>query len=188
MKILFLDIDGVLNDYGTATYFHYLKHEEKNENRVNKNNYKEILAEQFSNSSIGNLITIIKETNCKIVVSSTWRLGQDLDQMKKWFINFPIIQDAIIDKTDSIKISSKNSVHNIPRGLECSIWLSDNNINTYWQDTDFAIVDDDCDMWPLQKSFFNTSSYDGLTYSVARKIIDHLNKPTKKEREGKEPK
>lgn len=183
-RILFLDIDGVLNDHGTAHFFHYLY----------ENNQKDLirdgLVEDFSISSLGNLIRIVTQTKCKIVVSSTWRLGSDLEEMKGWFKNFPVIQDAIIGKTDSIDVRSKieknghKQIHNVPRGLECKVWLSDHDYCTYWDDHCFAVVDDDSDMWPIEKCFFQTNNQDGLTSTVANKIINHL--MTKSKRESKD--
>lgn len=183
-KILFLDIDGVLNTHGTARFYHYLNYDEKYKP---KSGVKNFMSEQFCNSAVGNLIEIIKQTDCKIVVSSTWRLGRELHEMKAWFENFPIIQDAIIGKTLSVEVKSPNSnkdghqpTHNVPRGLECDMWLTDNGYNSYWDKQKIAIVDDDADMWPLEKCFFQTRGYDGLTYSVAEKIIKHLNAPDRK--------
>lgn len=58
MKVLFLDIDGVLNPFRT----------DENGNIITK----------LDDSCISNLCKIVKETGCNIVISSTWKVSNHL--------------------------------------------------------------------------------------------------------------
>ena len=71
--------------------------------------------------------------------------------------------------------SDRNVVLDCPRGMEIKCWLEENGIQIFQSDR-FAIVDDDSDMWPLSRYHFKTNSYDGLTFTIAQKIIDFLTK------------
>ena len=104
MKIIFLDIDGVLC---LPPKWH------KNE-------------EAFSKQCCKNLTRIVKETGAKIVVSSSWRLHED-----NWKLMLKILRKnkfdvkCIIGKTDIVRISSN-------RGQEIEAWLSNNfNIKSF---------------------------------------------------------
>jgi len=180
-KYLFLDIDGVLNSEQSAYFHSYFLPDTSN---TVIGNYKQKLKEEFCPIALMNLHRIVEETECKIVISSTWRLGCKLEEMKSWFVNFPLIQDAIIGSTKSIVVKDDtNVIHNTPRGLEIKIYLSENDIYLMpeWQgkksrmyDT-ICILDDDNDMWPLQRFHIETEQEDGLNWFKANEAIEMLN-------------
>jgi hypothetical protein len=141
MKILFLDCDGVLNDSndmmvtGDIRPYYVL-------------NYKKI----------GHLHHIISKTDCKIVVSSSWRIMKD-------GIETLIRHDIpVFDKTDSLSG---------PRGNEIQAWL-----DCHPDVTNYTILDDDSDMLIHQRPHFvQTDSSVGLNEVLAYRAIQRLNLP-----------
>lgn len=165
MKVLFLDIDGVLNSYQAIHMFH----------RMRKMNCKEHGIgcewhpyEDFCPINISNLIEIIEQLpDLKIVVSSVWRMGHSTpDELRTIFdpikeIAKPI-RDAIIDRTDFLGYGTK-------RGAEIDKWLKEHP-----EVTDFVILDDDADMEPHMDKLVQTDVYVGLDWNIAHKIIEIL--------------
>ena len=168
MKVIFLDIDGVLNtafsDNGSMLY---KKHKPSEEYK----NFSSYLAEHFNKTAIWSLNEIVKKTQAKIVISSVWRCEtrDDLSIGKSWFPDKDTtIRDAIIGVTpQSFKIEDKYSI----RGEEIQVWLDQHR-----EVEKYAIIDDDSDMLLDQmSSFFKTEPYIGLTYQISLEIIKHLN-------------
>jgi len=143
MKVLFLDVDGVLNMYGSGNLYTI------NENRLKLLKY------------------IVERTNCRLVVSSTWRKLKDH-------------REALISKLQFKKMSvyswttTEFFMERQMRGHEIEKWLDEHD----WTDR-YAIVDDDSDFLPSQmKHFVQTDGRVGLTMENAEKIIEILNGTT----------
>ena len=157
MKIIFLDIDGVLN----------------NANWYKTEEFKAISDQEdrchFDPKCISNLNTIIDQTHAKIVISSSWRMLKQLEELKTLFHQVGITGE-IIGVTGVLHY--KDTFQPAPRGLEILKWIHDNpeKLQTY------AILDDDRDMLDIQeKYFFNVDSNVGLTTEMAKEIINFLN-------------
>lgn len=162
MKVIFLDIDGVLNVYcqGRDEYgctFH--KHFEDN------------------------LRWIIEETGAKIVISSTWRRdGLDVMQNLWKHRNLPgEVIDITPTEVDVVEYGTCEFYDLVDRGHEIQQWINDHNIDNY------VIIDDDNDMLPSQRGNFvrtanNKDHSDcvdigyGLTRKCSEKVIEILNK------------
>jgi len=117
MKIIFLDIDGVLNSEEDLTNNVGLLWD------VNDLNIKYIIL----------LNEIIKATNAKVVISSTWRIIHPFDKiekmmLKKGFVGEVISQTVLLSRTPDGVIQD--------RGDEINLWLKDNDIES------FLILDD----------------------------------------------
>lgn len=151
MKVIFLDIDGVLNSPATWAL------KELND-PLNKG------VDQIDYSMLGLLSRIVSRTNAKIVISSTWRKIHSLDEIHDMFVarGWQHPRDTIIDRTPS-------SSHGF-RGEEIKSWLDNHEVQ------DYIILDDDSDMLPSQNNrFINTCGYVGLTYLEVRRAIALLN-------------
>jgi hypothetical protein len=149
MRVLFLDVDGVLNSNRTVL---------TTGNCAHPHNYTE-RREMFDWTAIKLLRGLCAAGNLKVVLSSSWRLGMDGEWLAKFgeFLGLPII-----DKTPTDWRPHQT------RGHEIKAWL-DNHVEV----THYAIVDDDCDMLPEQKpQYVQTWFEDGLTWAPFAKLCD----------------
>lgn len=154
-KIIFLDIDGVLNvmsqefdDYGQL----------------------------FNPIFVKNLADIIEKTNAKLVISSTWRFSGREFMMNMWrHRNLP---GEVIDATPDLGFND-----NIVRGDEIKAWLEKNidKVDNYCIIDD----DDDMlpeQLYNFVKTSGNIDHPDcddigyGLTKICSEKVIEILNK------------
>lgn len=177
MKIIFLDIDGVLNvisqgfdEYGSIFHQHF----------------------------IDNLKMIIDATGARIVVSSSWRKN-GLDAMKEmWFKRS--LPGEVIDVSPSLYLKKGGSIvfwnnkfqqhptpkihgYSIPRGCEIEYWLKNEASEPV---ESYLILDDDVDMLLGQRDNFVRCSENfdhqdsvegyGLTKKCAERAIAILNK------------
>ena len=152
MKVIFLDIDGVLNHQK-----HYEWLIETDEPTPMQRTYPYT---EFNPESCRLLNEIIWETGAEIVVSSSWRLDGEarLNSLFKYF-GLP-------------KIYSTTPCLNTARGIEIGAWLA-----AHPEVTNYVIFDDDEDMNAEQMPFFiKTNPYeDGLNESCKDKAIELLN-------------
>lgn len=180
MKIIFLDIDGVLNVISQG-------HDQ----------YGSLFHEHL----VDNLKQIIDETGAKIVVSSSWRKSGLACMQEMWkFRNLP---GEVIDVTPGIHIirggglifwnnlleehpTPKIHGYSIPRGCEIDYWVR-NCAKKFGELETYVILDDDSDMLMHQKELYvqcsdnpeHEDSIDigyGLTKINALKAIKILNK------------
>ena len=163
MKIIFLDIDGVLN---SDTW------QKTDQYKMGKNPEK-----WFDPNAVNLLNKLIDETKAKIVLTSTWRLEYSLEEMRKIFSNVGIKCD-LIDFTPDLT----NNNDYVVRGNEILKWCKENhdvigtNPLSY---NDFIILDDNSDMLLWQsKYFFQTDKLCGLSPTVTREDIRMLKKNT----------
>lgn len=162
MKILFLDIDGVLNSFDNQFAMNY----------AHKGNYGKSRDEYgtlFDERCVNWLRYIIKKTDCKIVISSTWRLSGLTALKEMW--SKRMLPGEIIGTTPievPIYIYQKYECETAFRGYEIQCYIDSYNIKQY------CIVDDEADMLPGQK-FVKTSGRIGLNYEVSKSIINILN-------------
>ena len=176
MKVLFLDIDGVLN---SENWFAYRIYCVKN-NMVNilmnfvdtdDRNIKHKLT-MLDDRAIANLNRIIEETDCKVVLSSSWRSSikseniftQNLLKLKGFKYEF-------YDVTPRLWFSD----FSIRRGEEIKFWLDKESEKHEIES--FVILDDDSDMLPEQmNNFIHVDGQVGLTDRDVLTAIEILNK------------
>ena len=192
MKIIFLDIDGVLNC---------------------EDGYREGLCEyvgghqSFYPPSKDLINLLIEETGAKIVISSSWR-KDGLDRMKEiWKAEG--MSGEVIDTTPSLYLQKNGSIYfwngheskhptpkirgySIPRGCEIEYWLKDkgfSHINWSREEQEeyilrsgivnYVIIDDDSDMLYGQRNNFvhvypsprNTKGFNESHYEKAKEIL-----------------
>lgn len=139
IKLIFLDIDGVLNHDA----FYKERFEKRYEEGAIAHPYSEIDPE-----CVKNLNQLIKDTGAKVVISSTWRhdgLEYCLDVLK-----FHGFEGEIIDITPTIRSND------MVRGNEILKWMRENYklIGDYFNFTEYVILDDDSDMLYWQRNNF----------------------------------
>lgn len=115
------------------------------------------------------------ENNAKLVISSAWRIGRNLDFMQS-------ILSAACSRlgeyvwnhqedwrtVSTVFDNDESFVSN--RGAEIKEWL-DRHPTSYNR---FVIIDDDSDMEPLMDSFVQTDAYDGIGFNnflAAQRIL-----------------
>lgn len=165
-NILFLDIDGVLNSGDNMISLH-------TNNLIDKSiKTRDEFGHLFDDRCIRHLNWIIHETNCKLVISSTWR-KDGLKKMKKlWeYRNLPgEVVGITPSHVDQYIINMYGIIEEkADRGFEIQQWLEENTWNKY------SIVDDDSDMLNHQMGqFVKVDNKIGLDYFAAQKIINNF--------------
>lgn len=149
MKLIFLDVDGVLNSEATMIQEY---------DRTGKPQFLFV-----DDSMIDILYDIVVKTQAKLVLSSSWRkVRRHSNYLKARLAEHSL---SLYDMT----VSS----HLINRGVEIQDWLNKHkNIDI----ESFIILDDDDDMGELSEFLIKTSWKIGLTNEIALKAIDKLNK------------
>ena len=157
MKVLFLDFDGVLNSHQSCTFWHNKRDQSKWENEMYSSwqgTLFEYLAHEFCPIALSNMEELMRRVpDLQVVVSSTWRLGNSVEDLKKILAPAKLITERIIDKTPAFR--------DLDRGHEIQDWL-----DKHPEVTNYVIVDDDRDMLKSQQdNFVNTSELHGFQHS-----------------------
>ena len=172
MKILFLDFDGVLNTREFLTELHTRKvnHTENLRRDSQKGNVSgdSRWVDMVDPSKVALLNQIIEETNCLVVVSSSWRI-QNTRQDLQSILDKRGFKGHILGKTGK-------RLSNHWRGNEIRWWLQDWRNSGRENISSFVILDDESDMLDLMPRLVQTSFNDeGLTQSHVDKAIQMLN-------------
>lgn len=158
MKVIFLDVDGVLND---QMFLHLYTNTEIDEARVAR------------------LAEIIKATDAVIVLSSSWRvLSEELDKTDMW------VYDQLVNALYkyNLTIYDCTPVINMNRPLEIKTWLDDHK----GQIDSFVSLDDDFSEedyakygiadYLVKTTFYgNSNSLGGLQEEHIQRAINILN-------------
>ena len=159
MKVIFLDIDGVLNCNDTYT----IKHD------------VEYPYNHFDPKLVVNLNKITESTGANIVISSSWRINRTFRELREILVKAGVT-GKIIGQTERLHFS--NWSHSVPRGCEILHWMETNKekLGDLVSFRDYVILDDDSDMLYLHKNnFFQTDpSGGGLTDNLVYRIINFL--------------
>jgi hypothetical protein len=162
-KIIFLDIDGVLNVIGQGS---------------------DEFGQKFHKHFEDNLRWVVEETGAEIVISSSWRfigLNKMREMWKKRNLPGNII-DVTPREIEVVERGTCRFYDDVSRGHEIQQWIDDNGVDCY------CIIDDDNDMLLSQMDNFvrtsnNTDHPDcvdmmgyGLTRKCAERVIEILNK------------
>lgn len=148
MKVLFLDCDGVINCANT----------------FKKGGDSYFPVEPYMAFLVGK---IELDTECKVVLSSSWRHHPDSVE----YIKNKIVPLYDLTGSEPIDPNRPRGIQNCQRGREIKAWL-----DKHPEVTKYAILDDENDMLPEQQdNFFKTSWLHGITEEIANKVISHLN-------------
>lgn len=181
MKIIFLDIDGVLN----CEDWYRKRFKDTEDDRI----MSEYPYYEFDPAIVQRLNKIIEATDAKVVVSSTWRHGRSAEELQE-ILNQVGFKGEVIDVTPHLHVEGYG--YTIPRGCEIDWWLERKGkfqrIN--WSKTEqekyiekatvktYIILDDDSDMLYNQREhFIKTGRMYGLDEECAERAIKILNTP-----------
>ena len=185
MKVIFLDIDGVLNSNDWYVY--------RRDNVAMDSVNSQYPFYEFDPRAIVRLNRIIEKTEAKIVVSSSWRSGETIESLQKLLNSVGIIGDVIglTPHLWSNKPYEDMDGYRIPRGCEIDWWLDNHGdfqrINWSKEEQikdvgdakikNYIILDDDSDMlYGQREHFIKTPHMTGLTDELVDKAIEILNK------------
>ncbi|MGN1312200.1 MAG: HAD domain-containing protein [Bacilli bacterium] len=162
-KIIFLDIDGVLNSnkYFSSREYYYKEHKKVEytlEDTIKRQLY------DIDMNKLELLLEVVKITTAKIVITSSWRRLSIYPYIKKYLIEVGL---PIIGETPYIEGN---------RGEEIRYYLKNNKVDS------FVILDDEIfkDFNELINNLVKTSFYgEGLTIDNCNEIIKRLKKERK---------
>jgi len=143
IRILFLDVDGVLNYHGCVN--------------------------EFDNICLTNLYQIVKSTNCKIIISSTYKLSiESFNRLWNELEKYNILSSLYL--LNNYKITPDLLDNNLDRSDEIL-----NTINKIINDKKYNIISwvaiDDSNLEKLNKNFLKINPKFGLTSEDAKNII-----------------
>lgn len=179
IKVVFLDLDGVLNvEIFINAFWEFcrlmeLRHPEQKVdfNEISRDDYGML----FCPTATKQLEWIIATTGAKIVISSTWR-HNGLSQMQEMWKHRKLAGE-VIDITPSFRHLRTDEEEKMDfdelaeRGREIKHWL-----DKHPEVEQFVIFDDDNDMLPSQKNnFIRTDERYGITFQDSLKAVEILN-------------
>ena len=150
MKVIFLDIDGVLNNRGSAEALG-------------------ATSKFLDPVSVGLVARICKDCDAKIVISSSWRSG-NMDRLIDHLSSvggLPIVKYIIGETPDFDYTEVPDPCFH--RGYEIVKWIESSAINL----KSYVIIDD-CDGMYSYQPFIKTDFTDGFRYKeylAARKLL-----------------
>ena len=160
MQILFLDVDGVLNNVRTRT-------------RTEDGFYF------VEDSKIALVKELVEQTGAELVLSSTWRVGwKEIEEGKIGKNNidaFLLLKNKFLEydlQSDLQFLSYTPFLETNYRGDEIAAWI------TQWRGEEIEpllILDDYTDIKPYGRFFLRTSFMEGITKRHVKKGIQMLN-------------
>jgi len=156
MKVLFLDFDGVLNSRQSQMFWDKKRDQKFWQEEMYSSwegSLLEYLAHEFCPIALSNVEEIVAHVpDLKVVISSSWRVNNDVEGLKKILAPAKHLASRIIDVTPRF--------YGKKRGEEIQDWL-----DRHPEVTHYVIIDDDRDMLESQqKNFVNTSNLHGFQY------------------------
>lgn len=165
MKIIFLDIDGVLNfEEHYKEKKKVLRKQVKTEEITRMDYYRK----QINLDALRRIEILCDLTGAQIVISSTWRKNKKLEEFNEIFRYVGLKKDLpIIGMTDVMNFSGEDTEFSVPRGCEIKKWLYEKgfyhvnwskeeqlNIMSKSQIENYLILDDDSDFLYSQRNHF----------------------------------
>ena|SRR3990167_1924802 len=149
MKAIFLDFDGVLNGDDHPVFVEGWPYAHLDIPLVERLN------------------RIIAATNAKVVVSSSWRVRFNLDELREILISRGFVGE-VIDVTP--RVPQRRFSEMISRGEEVQAWLHQHpDVESY------VIIDDINEFKGMKKHFVETNHRTGITDKDVERAINILN-------------
>jgi hypothetical protein len=154
MRILFLDIDGVLNDSSFLQQANFARNEKRKiSSLLNSLSEAETLRafdlSHINSDNVSVLNDIVEQADCHVVISSTWRVLHTIDEIASLLAERGFLYpERVIDMTDTGPGI---------RGKQIQRWLLAN-----WDNVDgICILDDEDDMDPFLPWLVKTDMFAG---------------------------
>jgi hypothetical protein len=163
MKVIFLDIDGVLNSTTDFMEKDYVEDHPYNHG-----------AEVISPGKLALLEEILKQTDAKIVVSSTWRELFSIKELYDMFVErgFTFPRTVFVGRTESSGFSLSGDRELYGRTHRISEWLEKRD------DIEAYVIIDDMEQHLFNEEhhehFVQTDFHNGLNYYSMKRAIDIL--------------
>lgn len=151
MRVIFLDIDGVLNSENFR--WRVIKEE----------NYDPFDIDELDKKAVCRLKKIVRETNAKIILSSSWRWDKNSYEEVKQQLGaqgLEIFDSTILDVC-----------YTMSRTAEIQLYL-----DTHPEIKEYVILDDDIILEPLSNNWVKCLFAEGLTAEKAAEAIEILNR------------
>lgn len=149
MKIIFLDIDGVLN---SEEFFIHREHTPEAKKKWTEQS-------DIDRNAVELLNKITDATDAKIVISSAWRVGRTKEWLDGFFTGVGV-RGKVVDRTANFSNERLDEVKD---------WLE-----IFPEVEKFIILDDEFDWGNLSDRFVKTSWKTGLTDYHVEKAIELL--------------
>ncbi|QQE81212.1 HAD domain-containing protein [Alicyclobacillus sp. SO9] len=146
MKVIFLDIDGVL-----VTSRHFVQSQK-------------YFGHEFDPVCVENLKLILSQTNAKIVVSSSWREGRTLKNLEAIF-DANGLENCLVGQTPLLEFGTRED--------EIQTYI-DEMRGTEFEVQQFVIIDDEEEMNRLVSHLVRTDFQTGLTSETVLSAVEHL--------------
>ena len=159
MKVIFLDIDGVLNSH------RFYKERKANGWKRTED------ADEICPKHVQQFNRILDATGAKVVLSSTWRKFHELPEMVGILKSRGCKLAQFIGRTPDGETKMESGLwSSCRRGVEIQQWLDSNpGVER------FVILDDDSDMEHLLPYLVRCDGMTGLTDAEADEVIKRLN-------------
>lgn len=157
-KVIFLDIDGVLNSGDNQCSYGFLK----------EDSGRDIYGDLFDDRCVRYLRAIIEKTGAYLVISSSWRHSGMVKICQMW--EDRKLPGKVIDMTPFGRYNPDTEhTEYVDRGDEIQQWIDSAKPEKY------VIIDDDSDMLDSQLPYFvHTDGMLGITLDDAKKACKIL--------------
>jgi len=162
MKVVFLDIDGVLNNQQYVAFRHNALGDVNGYGGFvpagevpTQDNIK------WDPTNAKYLKALLDLTGAVVVISSSWRISFDIDDFKVMFSLYDLPPDVIIGVTPR--------TYSGFRGREVDMWLADH------PDVTHHVILDDCSDFSTDQPLVKTDDMYGLTHDDVMLAVAYLN-------------
>ncbi len=164
MRVLFLDMDGVVN---SARYFEVLSKRQYRKARGKakaEGRERKTFVDMIDPDAVPHLNAIVERTGCKVVISSSWRTPWTYAEIES-MLRSRGFRGSVIGSTPT-KIAASGPPRETQRGTEIQAWL-----DGYPEVEAFAILDDSDDMAHLLPRLVLTTWARGLEAEHVESVV-----------------
>lgn len=162
MKVLFLDIDGVLNSQPFLIEAQRIRKDWEHSSSTERS------ISMINPDAVELLNEIVQRTDCAVVVSSSWRIGNNRHELQH-YLELRGFRFSVLGCTPIISTPDSKRGHEIQRWLD--EWEAKNPGDII---ESFTILDDDSDMAHLMDRLVQTKFTVGLTNAHVEHAVSLL--------------